>query len=371
MAINFKNDKLKPLKYLPLHLLAWSAVLWFYIHFFGFQSNDSEYAFFFSACLMPVSIGTTYTTIYYLIPKYLLQKRYWKFAIYSLYTLIISAYFIIISIFYAMVFLSELRINDMPPMSKSVFIIFVGIYLVVLAASAVYLFRHAFKAQQRNHELEKKILATQLLLKEQEIEYLKMQIRPHFLFNTLNSLYGFALTKSEDTPELILKLSNLLDYLLYQTKKPLVSLAREAEHLNDYLQLEKARFKDSLDIRFQTDGELDDVQIAPMLLIPFVENAFKHGRSNEGTLSVSVNLSVNEQTIDFKVHNTTGKPEKVKKKHGIGLSNMRKRLEMLYPDRHSLELENDEGWFEARLSVTIGQNLETEIKTPKAENHGA
>ena len=126
-------------------------------------------------------------------------------------------------------------------------------------------------------KLENKILETQLKLKEQQLNYLKMQIHPHFLFNTLNTMYGFALKKADDTPEMILKLSNLLDYLLYKVDKPFVLLADDIDHIKDYIELEKMRFNETLKIHFSTQNISENIKIAPMLLLPFIENSFKHG----------------------------------------------------------------------------------------------
>ncbi|MBP2834332.1 histidine kinase, partial [Aquimarina sp. U1-2] len=114
------------------------------------------------------------------------------------------------------------------------------------------------KHSEDTKKLETKILETQLKLKDQELNYLKMQIHPHFLFNTLNTMYGFALKKADETPEMILKLSNLLDYLLYQVDKPFVALIDEINHIDDYIELEKMRFNDTLQVNFNTENILED-----------------------------------------------------------------------------------------------------------------
>ncbi|MCA1760009.1 MAG: histidine kinase, partial [Bacteroidales bacterium] len=197
-----------------------------------------------------------------------------------------------------------------------------------------------------------KILETQLQLKEQELHYLKMQIHPHFLFNTLNTIYGFALKQSTQTPEIILKLSNLLDYILYQVNKPKVSLKEEVLHIKEYIELEKIRFKDSLKVIFVSDEIDEQLQISPMLLIPFVENAFKHGNLVDGFLHIEIKVAVKNDNLAFSVRNTfLNDNEKENGKSGIGLENIRKRLELHYKGNYDLNIYTEGKWFVAELSI--------------------
>jgi len=192
-------------------------------------------------------MATTYFFVYFLIPKYLLVKKYILFALYSIYTLIFSTYLILVAIFGSFVFLSNMEIKNMPPMSRNYVFILILVYLIVGIVSFVKLLNHNFKTASENKELQNKILETQLQIKEQELNYLKKQIHPHFLFNTLNTIYGFALKQSKNTPDIILKLSNLLDYILYQVDKPKVSLKEEVLHIKEYIDLEKIRFQDTFE----------------------------------------------------------------------------------------------------------------------------
>ena len=193
------------------------------------------------------------------------------------------------------------------------------------------------------------IQKTQLKLKEQELNYLKMQIHPHFLFNTLNTMYGFALKKADETPEMILKLSNLLDYLLYQVDKPFVSLNDEINHINDYIELEKMRFNDTLHINFETENILADTKIAPMLLLPFVENSFKHGSLKKGVLNVSIKLYCKKKSLFFEIKNTS--TINAISENGIGLDNIKKRLDLLYKDQYTLTINNENGLFKVNLKL--------------------
>jgi LytS/YehU family sensor histidine kinase len=206
-------------------------------------------------------------------------------------------------------------------------------------------------ASKKTKHLETKILETQLKLKEQELNYLKMQIHPHFLFNTLNTMYGFALKKADETPEMILKLSNLLDYLLYQVDKPFVSLTHEINHIEDYISLEKMRFNDTLSINLIKDIHSESIEIAPMLFLPFVENSFKHGKILDGKLAIDISFKCENNSIHFKIKNTHSKTAFIKS--GIGLENIKKRLELLYKNQYDLAINEDDDFFEVQLKLAL------------------
>ena len=188
-----------------------------------------------------------------------------------------------------------------------------------------------------------------LQLKEQELKFLKLQIHPHFLFNALNTIYGYALKKADEAPEMILKLSNLLDYILYQVDKPMVALQDELHHIKEYISLEKMRFHDTLDIVFIDETHNSSLQIAPMLFIPFVENSFKHGRIIDGTMQITIRVSFKDTYLILYVKNSarnnhTNTP-------GIGLENIKKRLAMVYPNGYDLLINAQPDSFAITLSI--------------------
>lgn len=316
---------------------------------FAADNTISTNVLYFSLFLMPVTIGTTYTFIYKLIPEYLVTKRYLRFSIYSIYTLIISTFVIFYSVFFALAFLSDFKFETIQNVSRNGIFIITCVYLVVIVVSAFKLLTLNLKQSKHNIELEAKILETQLKLKEQELQYLKMQIQPHFLFNTLNTMYGFALKKADETPEMILKLSNLLDYLLYQVDKPFVALSEEIKHLEDYLELEKMRFNDTLSVRFKKEMNTPDLKVAPMLFLPFIENSFKHGRIINGKLSINIQLKTENERIQFSVENSTNEPNETV--GGIGLNNLKKRLDLLYNNKHDLQITQLENSFKINLTL--------------------
>jgi sensor histidine kinase YesM len=339
-------------KFIARHFIFWVGVWFFFVYFFSYSSNNVIYKNWFSILLMPITMLTTYFVVYFLIPRYLLTKKYNFFILYSFYTLIISTDIIGLVIVFYFLFLSNLNVTEMPFMSKKFVFVLIVVYLVVGLVSFISLLNHNFKTISKNKELQNKILETQLQIKNQELQYLKKQIHPHFLFNTLNTIYGFALKQSKDTPEIILKLSNLLEYILYQVNKSKVSLKEEVLHIKEYIELEKIRFQDTLKVSFNSDAIADEIHVAPMLLIPFVENAFKHGSLIDGFLTVEITISLNEYEFEFCIKNTVLESDENQNIEGIGLENIKKRLSLLYKNNHQLQIENRDNWFVINLKIT-------------------
>lgn len=344
-----KSFILKKIGQILLHLLFWIGVLFFYTYFFGINSTSFEDTLLFSIFLMPTTIATTYVSIYKLIPDYLITKQYWHFLLYSIYTLIISVYLLMVSIFFSLIYISKFDYSEMNPATKNIIFISTAVYLVVVIVSAFKLLKLNLKQASKTKTLETKILDTQLKLKEQELNYLKMQIHPHFLFNTLNTMYGFALKKADQTPDMILRLSNLLDYLLYQAEKPFVLLSEEIAHIKDYIELEKMRFNDTLHVQLDILTDSKTITIAPMVLLPFIENSFKHGDIVDGVLNIVIELSATSDAIHFRIKNSNTK--NIATKQGIGLENIKKRLELLYPKTHQLSISNHAQMFEVALQL--------------------
>lgn len=239
----------------------------------------------------------------------------------------------------------------MPPMSRNYVFVLILVYLVVLLVSFVNLLNHNFETESKNKELQNKILETQLQIKDQELQYLKKQIHPHFLFNTLNTIYGFALKRSVDTPDIILKLSNLLDYILYQVNKPAVSLHEEILHLKEYIALERIRFQDTLKVSFESSDSYEDKLIPPMLLIPFVENSFKHGNLIDGFLQIDIKIKLQGDDLYFEIKNTVKQEDESENQPGIGLENIEKRLNLLYPDNYQLDVNIKGNWYTVKLHI--------------------
>ncbi len=180
---------------------------------------------------------------------------------------------------------------------------------------------------------------------ETELKYLKMQINPHFLFNSLNSLYALTLQKSDKAPELVLKLSEILRYVLYDGSEKWVALDKEINYLRSYLDLEKIRNGDRLKFIFNVNGNPGSKQIAPMLFLTFLENSFKHGISQKADGGyVEIDMEIFDDHLNFSIRNSKPKEKEKRlngKSGGIGLENIKKRLALLYPDKHTLHMTDD------------------------------
>lgn len=193
---------------------------------------------------------------------------------------------------------------------------------------------------------------------EAELNYLKSQTNPHFLFNTLNNIYSLARDKSDLAPESILRLSQLLRYMLYETAGDYIAIEQELKIMNDYIALEKLRYDDTLHVNFNYDIEDMKQALPPLLLIPLVENAFKHGVSETRNHPfVDIHLSVKQRHLSFFVKNSTDPfPEERSVKENIGLSNLRRQLQLLYTD-YSLVVQQAESIFTATLTINLKSHV--------------
>jgi hypothetical protein len=191
-----------------------------------------------------------------------------------------------------------------------------------------------------------------------ELQLLKAQVHPHFLFNTLNNIYSFSLDRSPKTPGLILKLSSLLSYMLYDCKAEEVRLEKEVEIMKNYIDLEKERYGDKIEISWNAEGDIRDNFISPLLMLPFLENAFKHGVSETRNHPfVDIHLSVSKRQLKFVVRNSTdGSQDQGNVKENIGLSNLRRQLELLYTD-YELSVEQAESVFNAILKINLASHV--------------
>jgi two-component system, LytTR family, sensor histidine kinase AlgZ len=208
-------------------------------------------------------------------------------------------------------------------------------------------------------ERQKQWLQTSQEKMSTELQLLKAQVHPRFLINTLNSIYNFSVQRSAKTPALILKLSSLLNYMLYDCRKEEVLLEKELEVMKNYMELEQERYGDKIEISVNMEGEIQDKYITPLLMLPFLENAFKHGTS--GTLErpwMSVDIAVKDHVLHCKVINSKAEGMSLQHK-GNGINNVKKRLEYLYPGTHELKLVEEEHFFVVSLSLHLKHNLAT------------
>lgn len=203
--------------------------------------------------------------------------------------------------------------------------------------------------KQRMNALEKERV-------ESELKFLKSQINPHVLFNHLNSIYYYTMEKSEKVPQMVLKLSDVMRYMLYEANERFVPLEKEVEYIKNFIELEKIRHEGRGRVMFNVDGPIDKHHIAPLLLISFIENSFKHSHQTKtDDILIIINIIVDDDWLNFTAVNnwTETNQEKLKGESGIGLQNVRKRLKLLYPDQHSLQINEDGELFIVHMRIKL------------------
>lgn len=216
-------------------------------------------------------------------------------------------------------------------------------YVYIFFSIAISYVGGYFETQKKQQELEKEQAIT-------ELAYLKSQINPHFLFNTLNDIYSLTYQKAEMAPEAVLKLSELLRYMLKESNDRFAPVEREITYLKNVVELYEIGQKGIAYINLEINGDYKDREIAPLILINFIENAFKHGIVNDPENPVKIKLSINENDFDFEVFNKKNKDYK-DKTGGIGLANVQRRLALIYPDRHKLGIIDENDTFTVHLKL--------------------
>lgn len=219
----------------------------------------------------------------------------------------------------------------------------IGFFLVISSIIKFIVYWYDNEKKQKELEREKK---------DMELQFLKSQLNPHFLFNSLNNIYSLAYQKSDKTADAILKLSEIMRYMIYESNDSWVSLDKEVEYLQNFIELQKLRFKDKAAVELAIKGEIDGQHIVPLILIAFVENAFKHGVANDATNPIKINLIANKEILHFTVSN---KKQKANKDAigGVGLGNVERRLQLLYPEQYKLNIINTEDYYTTELILDL------------------
>ncbi|MFL5741195.1 MAG: sensor histidine kinase [Flavisolibacter sp.] len=224
-------------------------------------------------------------------------------------------------------------------------------------AAAIKLMKYWYTKEQRNLQLQKENVAAQL-------QILKAQVHPHFLFNTLNNIYSYTQNTSAVASKLVMGLSDMLRYMLYECNQPLVPLHKEIKMLRDYIVLEQIRYDDQLDVTIDLPDNDADLMIAPLLLLPFLENCFKHGASQMLEHPwISLSILLQEDEIKMKLMNGKAENYVPKKASGIGITNIQKRLELLYPGKYLLKIHNNQDVFVVNLRIQLERSTLKELRT--------
>ena len=301
-------------------------------------------------CLLVIKMPAVYLILYRFLPKSFDGKKIGLFAVQFFITAFVATT-LTRWMWYEVIYEHVYQID--PPAEAAT--VWVSIFRWIFAsteigmllgiAAAIKLFRLRIRALKK----EKALVEEKL---QSELKFLRSQTNPHFLFNTLNNLYHLARKNNSKTPDAILKLSGLMRFMLYECSAATIPIQKEIGLIHDYIELEKLRYNERLKIKFTVDIENDGQEIAPLLLMPFVENAFKHGASEStGNIWVHIFLKIKNGVLEFSVKNSKDSTE-AEKEEGIGLKNIKRQLDLIYPG-HVLEIKNAENEFGVFLKIPL------------------
>ncbi len=296
-----------------------------------------------------VDILAAYFTVYFLIPRFIFRKKYFWFLICFILSAIAIVFLqrtVLLYISYP-TFLPDLQYKkeffDFYPLYS-----FMNIYTGTAFFASIYLTRFWFINQQQKKDLEQQNI-------ESEMALLRSQISPHFLFNTLNNIDSLIFLNQKWASDAVIKLSEILRYMLYEANIDRVPLETEVSYLKSYVELQHLRIEQEGFVHFDVKGKIGNHKIAPMLLIPFVENAFKHGKKNVQSPGIMIKIMASAEEISFDITNYVNTTQEINKDEtrGIGLKNVERRLKLIYPGKHKLVIETGDELFVVQLKISI------------------
>lgn len=338
------------------HILFWVGYFSFNSVRWGHYFGDYVYSIKSNLVEFPIHIILVYFNLYWLVPGLLSKKKY------ALYVLFLFIAILTLSLVKIIMTYGLVTTNIWPESAKPetelfgisyIVTVFIGELYIVGLTAAIKFTIDQVRERDSQREMEKNSL-------ESELAYLKSQIQPHFFFNTLNSLYALTLEKSELAPNMVLKLSNLMSFVIYRAKSDEVTLMETVTHMKSFLELEKIRFGSRLNVDFEISGSLDNGKIPPLILSPFVENSIKHGgESPENKFDISIRLDIKEDSLIFQVENwmkdyqDSSELKRLNGSEGIGLQNTIRRLKLLYNDRFHLDINEENQKYKVTLILPL------------------
>ncbi|WP_066222371.1 sensor histidine kinase [Formosa haliotis] len=331
------------------HILFWLGYFIFNVVRWGSYFQDYWYSLKSNLVEFPIHIIVVYVNVYYLIPKLILRKKYWSYVLWLIFML-------------AMVYLVRTGLNyvlvtkDIWPEAENagrfmelnhVIAVVLGELYVIGFVSAIKLLIDWSIEKQRNEDLAKLQLST-------ELKYLRTQIQPHFFFNTLNNLYALTLTKSDNAPQLVIKISDMMQYVLYEVNSSKADLFEEINHINNFIDIARLRFNESIDCEMDITGDIEDVEVPPLLFLTFIENCFKHGLKNCDKVIVRMSFEViGKDYLAFTLVNSFKANPNITSEQGIGIANTKRRLNLLFASNYVLETTIKDNTYNLFLKIPI------------------
>jgi len=310
--------------------------------FFSFDKNTGGIIVNRALFLLWYSVGTLAVT-YYLMPTFLYKRKYWQFFL---------GFILVVVVVIAV---EELIMEPIIYPNTKRGTTFPGVYISLLGVLPTIFILSGFKFGWDALQKQEQIDELRSSIEESELQFLRSQINPHFLFNNLNNLYSYALQNSPKTPEIILEMSGVLRYMLYESKEQFVPLKKELEQLGNFIRLYRLQIEDRGRVRFKVADIREEYRIAPLILIVFVENAFKHSQSGQSSnIEIDISVEMKDGVLEFHCDNNFEPvPSLDSVASGIGLKNVRKRLELLYPKKHSLQIEEGTNSYKVSLGLEL------------------
>lgn len=340
MDIDKILDYSKPKRFI-FHCVYW-IVIWL---FFTILYGPKKDIFVLTFLLLPFHAIASYITIYKLIPKYLVSGKFWTFLILFAITIIIAVLFerIIEELFTWF----KYRITT-PFFNRQIPILFLEISFTAILTSAIKMFKNWYLHLKKTTILEAQNLKS-------ELSQLQFQVNPHFLFNTLNNINSLVFRDSQKTSDSIIMLSEIMRYMLYEANADKVFISSEINYLKNFIELQRLRYVDTNFILFTISGNENGKTIAPMIFIPFVENAFKHGNKKIKSPGIEISINTSESFVNLHVINYI-KPVneiQIEKNHGIGITNVKRRLELIYKNKYELKIQTLNNQYIVNLKIIL------------------
>lgn len=310
---------------------------------------------------LPSQLFLVYTLLYFVIPKFILPAKYKLTFFWIIILCIVTGFIASFSYYYMADWLASFYFHrsgflEQKPLNAYISIGFINglkaSLIVGGCATSIKLLKHWYEKEYRNSILQKEKLNA-------ELQSLKAQLHPHFLFNTLNNIYSITQNSSPIASEMLVKLSDLLRYILYECNQPQVRLSKEIKLLEDYIELEKIRYTQNLDLDISFPENTGHYIIAPLLLLPLAENCFKHGSSKLLEQPwIKIEMELKDNSLSVKMINAKPPGEPTEEIHyGIGLGNVQKRLDLLYPGKYDLKIISEQEIFIVNLKLELEKEM--------------
>lgn len=315
----------------------------------GHYFDDYQYSLKSNLVEFAIHIIFVYGHIFYLVPKFIYSKQYKTYV--GLMILILGLVYVLRTTLNILLVTDEIWPESKFPTHifdiDHLLTVIIGEIYVISFVTAIKFVVEWFQEKKKNEELAQLQLNT-------ELKYLRTQIQPHFFFNTLNNLYALTLKKSDNAPRLVLKLSDMMQYILYEVDTSNVNLLQEINHINNFLDIENLRFPDRIESEMDISGNIDEIMVPPLLFLSFIENCFKHGLKEEGKIVIRMTFEVTKNNyLLFKLSNSFDSNTNEENKHGIGLQNAERRLQLLFGNNFNLQTNITDEMYNLFLKIPV------------------